>query len=220
MTPAERGQLSNGQRKKLVKKYQKAMRKAGKPVEDLKIEGGEKKKQNKTSSNDELNFSIFDIRVGRVMKAWKHPDFDRLFCEHIDLGEETHRTVATGLWGKIPVSEFENSRVLVMCNLPDKPLKNGFVSRGMVLAAEAEDGTVELIRPPDGAPLGTKVMCKGHDQGASMASSWMKRKTKQWKPVLAKLKTDNKAVACYMGVPLTCNGAVCAAKSLKGATIK
>ena len=222
MTPEERAQISKGQRKKLVKKYQKAMKKAGKPVEDLEVagDGDSKAKKKGKNSNDALDFSIFDIRVGHVMKAWKHPDFDRLFCEHIDLGEETHRTVATGLWGKVPVSDFENSRVLVMCNLPEKPLKNGFVSKGMVLAAEAEDGTVELIRPPANVPLGTKVMCKGHDQGDCKASSWMQRKSKKWKPVLAKLKTDDKAVACYMGVPLTCDGAVCAAKSLKGAMIK
>jgi len=218
MTPSERGQISKGQRKKLEKKYQKAMKKLGKKVDALKVDGGDDKKSNNGSG--ELDFSIFDIRVGLVTKAWKHPDFDRLFCEHIDLGEKTHRTVATGLWGKIPVSEFENSRVLVMCNLPDKDLKNGFVSKGMVLAAEAQDGSVELIRPPKDAPLGTKVMCKGYDQGDCMAPNWMKRKSKKWKPVLAKLKTDDKAIACYMGVPLTCGDKACAANSLKGATIK
>lgn len=31
--------------------------------------------------------SKLDVRVGVIVKAWEHPDSDKLFCEEIDLGE-------------------------------------------------------------------------------------------------------------------------------------
>lgn len=31
--------------------------------------------------------SKLDMRVGVIVKAWEHPDSEKLFCEEIDLGE-------------------------------------------------------------------------------------------------------------------------------------
>lgn len=31
--------------------------------------------------------SKLDVRVGTIVKAWEHPDSEKLFCEEIDLGE-------------------------------------------------------------------------------------------------------------------------------------
>merc|ERR1712127_867518 len=38
-----------------------------------------------------------DIRVGRITKVWEHPEADKLYCEEIDLGEESPRQIASGL---------------------------------------------------------------------------------------------------------------------------
>merc|ERR1719158_1997541 len=32
-------------------------------------------------------FSKLDIRVGKVVKAWHHPDADKLFVEEVDVGD-------------------------------------------------------------------------------------------------------------------------------------
>ena len=44
-----------------------------------------------------VNFGMADIRVGRIVDAWLHADSDTLFCEHIDIGEEAPRPIASGI---------------------------------------------------------------------------------------------------------------------------
>lgn len=36
--------------------------------------------------------SKLDIRVGVIVKAWKHPDSDKLYCDEVDLGEVQYTT--------------------------------------------------------------------------------------------------------------------------------
>ena len=38
---------------------------------------------------DQPEFTKMDIRVGQILKVWQHPDADTLFCEEIDVGEES-----------------------------------------------------------------------------------------------------------------------------------
>jgi tRNA-binding EMAP/Myf-like protein len=40
---------------------------------------------------------LLDIRVGRVVKAWLHPEADTLYVEEVDVGEEQPRTICSGL---------------------------------------------------------------------------------------------------------------------------
>lgn len=40
-----------------------------------------------SAATDEGEPSKLDMRVGVIVKAWEHPDSDKLFCEEIDLGE-------------------------------------------------------------------------------------------------------------------------------------
>ncbi len=69
------------------------------------------------------------------MKVWHHPDADKLFCEEIDVGEESPRQIASGLRQHYSLEEMQDRKVLVVCNL--KPAKIvGFESNGMVLAAK------------------------------------------------------------------------------------
>ena len=87
-----------------------------------------------------------DIRVGTIVKAWPHPDSDKLWCEEIDIGEDTPRQIASGLRAFYPdVAMMTGRRCLVVCNL--KPAKlGGFKSEGMVLCAgNAEHTQVEFV---------------------------------------------------------------------------
>ena len=38
-----------------------------------------------------------DIRVGKIVKVWKHPDSEKLYCEEIDVGNGEIRKIASGL---------------------------------------------------------------------------------------------------------------------------
>lgn len=49
---------------------------------------------------------LVDMRVGRVLKAYKHEDADKLYVEEVDVGEEEPRMICSGL---VPYMEAEVS---------------------------------------------------------------------------------------------------------------
>jgi tRNA-binding EMAP/Myf-like protein len=40
---------------------------------------------------------LVDLRVGRVLKAYKHEEADKLYVEEVDVGEEEPRQICSGL---------------------------------------------------------------------------------------------------------------------------
>jgi methionyl-tRNA synthetase len=139
--------------------------------------GGPKKEQKKQSGGSkskiaeaDITVAKLDIRVGLIRKAEKHPDADSLYVEEIDVGEDTPRTVVSGLVKFIPLEEMQvallkhhlvfldclamhrvtgfltpvmnmqNRKVCVLCNLKPVAMR-GIKSHAMVLAASNEDHT-------------------------------------------------------------------------------
>lgn len=52
--------------------------------------------------------SGLDLRVGRILKAWKHPEADSLYVEEVDCGEaEGPRTICSGLVKYIPEDQMQ-----------------------------------------------------------------------------------------------------------------
>ena len=49
---------------------------------------------------------LVDMRVGKVLKAYKHEDADKLYVEEVDMGEEEPRQICSGL---VPYMEAEVS---------------------------------------------------------------------------------------------------------------
>jgi tRNA-binding EMAP/Myf-like protein len=125
-----------------------------------------------------------ELRVGKIVKAWPHEKvraclcgceyemiitFDcpclqseKLWCEHIDIGEPAPRTIASGLREYYKnVSDLEGRSVVVVCNLKPRNML-GFESQGMVLCASNADHTVvEFIDLPAGTPPGTRITVPG-----------------------------------------------------------
>ena len=122
-----------------------------------------KKAKQAAAPSTEIDVSKLDIRVGVITKAWEHEDADKLFCEEIDIGEESPRLIASGLKAYYDVEDLVGQRVLVLANLKARKLA-GFASHGMVLCAANEDGSkVEFVVPPEGAEVGERVMVDGFD---------------------------------------------------------
>jgi phenylalanyl-tRNA synthetase alpha chain len=111
-----------------------------------------------------IDVSKLDIRVGVITKAWLHEEADKLFCEEIDIGEESGpRNIASGLRAHYNLEDLEGQRVLVLANLKTRKML-GFPSHGMVLCAATEDGSkVEFIEPPSDAKIGERVLCEGFE---------------------------------------------------------
>lgn len=122
------------------------------------------KKNTQAPGSDQIDISKLDIRVGVITKAWNHEEADKLFCEEIDIGEESGpRQIASGLRAHYKLEDLEGQRVLVLANLKTRKLV-GFPSHGMVLCAASEDGSkVEFIEPPADAKIGERISCEGYD---------------------------------------------------------
>ena len=136
------------------------------------------------------------------MKAWPHPESEKLYCEEIDVGEENVRTIASGLQPYYSVDEMQNRNILVVCNL--KPSKMaGFVSQGMVLCAKDGQGTVEFVNPPEGSKPGDIITVEGTPVGkyGPFVPNQVKKK-KIWECVAEKLKSNGDRVACWDNIPL------------------
>mmetsp|Transcript_36956 Transcript_36956/g.44702 ORF Transcript_36956/g.44702 Transcript_36956/m.44702 type:complete len:257 (-) Transcript_36956:210-980(-) len=99
-----------------------------------------------------------DIRVGKIVKAWVHPDADSLYVEEVDCGEEDGpRTICSGLVKYVPEAELQDRMVAVLCNLKPRNMR-GIKSNGMLLAASDEaHETVELLSIPEGAAIGERI---------------------------------------------------------------
>lgn len=123
---------------------------------------------------DQPDICKLEFKVGKIIKAWVHPEADKLYCEEIDVGEEKPRLIASGLRRHYTLEEMQNRRVVVVSNLKAKKLA-GFASFGMVLCAAAaaaveeqqesneehKEEKVEFIEPPEGAKVGEVITFQG-----------------------------------------------------------
>eukprot|EP00505_MAST-04D_sp_SCG-Rhode-Island_P004505 Stramenopile-MAST_4_protein_4505 len=162
-----------------------------------KKKGGVAVKGNEDSDECTL-FSKADIRVGKIVKVWNHPDSEKLFCEEIDVGEDAPRQIASGLRAHYSLADMNGRMVLTVCNLKSAKL-GGFTSHGMVLCAK-RDGQVEFVDPPAGAKPGDEVYIDG-PKGAKATPAAMKKK-KIFEAIAKDLKTNFEKVACWNNAPL------------------
>ena len=188
-------------------------------------EDGKKKKEKKertseakapTASTKRVDVSTLDVRVGRVTKAWEHPDAEKLWCENIDLGEKGVRQICSGLRAFKTKEQMEGARVCVIVNVKPGKLRD-VKSDGLVLCASNADHTeVDFVIPPEGAAIGERVAFPGFE---GEPEEVLNPKKKQLDAVCLDLKTNAEGVACYKDVPFTTSAGACTS-SLKNCFIK
>ena len=168
------------------------------------------------ADEDQAEFTKIDIRVGQIVKVWYHEEADKLFCEEIDVGEESGpRQIASGLRGHYTLEEMQDKKVLVVCNLKASKIV-GFTSNGMVLAAKG-DGKVELVSPPHDAKIGERVFID--DLVGEPYTSAQVKKKKTMEAVAKDLKTGEGGVATWDGKAIQTSAGPCSVASLVGAPI-
>jgi methionyl-tRNA synthetase len=105
-----------------------------------------------------LQLSDVDLRVGKIIKVLPHPNAEKLYIEHVDLGDDEPVQIVSGLVGHYTPESLVGQHIIVVKNL--KPAKlRGEMSYGMLLAAEDAAKTVGLILAPD-AVIGARVVTK------------------------------------------------------------
>lgn len=160
--------------------------------------------------------SRIDFRVGKITKVWQHEKAERLFCEEIDVGESSARTVASALRGFYSEEDLLGRLVIVVCNLKEAKLQ-GFLSNGMVLAAKSSDGKVELVDPPSESSVGDRVYCDG--VGGSPWPSTKVKKEKAWDAVVVDLKTNMHGHVVWRDTILRTSKGECFVRTLKNAPV-
>jgi len=164
--------------------------------------------------------------VGLITKAWEHPEADKLYCEEIDVGEESPRTIASGLRPYISsADQLEGKKCIVVCNLKSRKML-GFVSHGMVLcASDGDKSRVALIRPPAEAKIGERVSVVGTDFTAEDAKPFAENKVGK-KKVLEKMlltgefmrTNEETGTVEFLGKELLTSAGVCSSV-IRGGTI-
>ncbi|CAL5033971.1 unnamed protein product [Urochloa decumbens] len=190
------------------------------PVEEAKpaAPSGEEKAE---PTVEELA-GLLDIRVGRVVKAWRHPEADTLYVEEVDVGEAEPRTICSGLVNFLPIEELQESSVIVLANLKPRNMR-GIKSNGMLMAAsDASHENVELLTPPDGSVSGERVWFGSEEEKDSQsdpASPNQVQKKKIWESVQPHLKTTDNCIAVLGEHPMRTSAGPVFCKSLQGARV-
>ncbi|KAK8883255.1 hypothetical protein M9Y10_045906 [Tritrichomonas musculus] len=175
------------------------------PAEGKGKKAQKKPQQNAPKQEEDTRdpFSWIDVRIGKIVKVWPHPNADTLYCEEIDVGNGVIKHVVTGVRNYVPIEEMQDRHVVVFCNI--KPSKiRGQPSESMVFAgSNADHSVVELLDPPADAPIGTRIVCGDFVQGEVPG---VDKKGKYWEAVSANhnLSINADHLACYKGVPLSC----------------
>ena len=196
--------------KAIAKKEAKAAEKAA------AAEAGEKGGGDASAAEKEVDVSVVDIRVGKIVKAWEHPEADKLWAEEIDVGLEKPLQVCSCLREFKTLEDMTNAEVLVICNMKPNKMR-GLNSEAMVLCASNEAHTkVDFVKPPSGAKIGERVTFEGFEGEPEKV---LNPKKKQLDKVLPKLKTDADGVACYDGKKAMTSAGPCSS-SLKDCFIK
>ncbi|KAM8975951.1 tyrosine--tRNA ligase, cytoplasmic [Pelodytes ibericus] len=167
---------------------------------------------------EELDPSLLDLRVGKVLKVNRHPDADTLYVQSIDVGEENPRSVVSGLVQYVTSDQLLGRSVVLLCNLKPQKMR-GVESQGMLLCASitGENKQVEPLDPPEGSSPGERVYVEGHEKGESEGE--LKPKKKVFEKLQVDFRISEALYAQWKGKnfrtklgPVTC-------KSLKGGSI-
>ena len=96
-------------------------------------------------------FSKLDLRVAEILDVKDHPNADKLYLLHIDVGALGKRVLVAGMKPYYNPEEITGKRIVIVSNLEPAKIR-GVTSAGMLLAAEDKAGTVTLLNPGDAKP--------------------------------------------------------------------
>ncbi|XP_071724597.1 uncharacterized protein [Rutidosis leptorrhynchoides] len=157
--------------------------------------------------------NTLDLRVGKILKAWRHEEADSLYVEEIDIGEPEPRIICSGLVKYIPLDDLQDKSVVVLANLKPRNMR-GVKSYGMLMAAsDASHENVELLEPPVGSVPGERIWFGTEDEKEKLpeaASANQIAKKKIWEQVQPHLATTDGCVArlCGSHLMITSGGSV------------
>merc|ERR1711962_567843 len=164
----------------------------------------------------DINVSKLNMKVGKIVSVEKHPDADTLYVEKVDVGEERHRQVVSGLVKSYTLEEMQGRVGVFLLNL--KPAKmRGVLSEGMIMCASSPE-KVETLEVPPGAAIGDSVTCPAYP---GTPDDQLNPKKKHWEAIAKDLFVKPDGVASYKGDSFTIVGkGNCVAPTMRECIIK
>lgn len=104
-------------------------------------------------------FSKLDLRVAKIIEVKDHPQADKLYLMDIDLGPLGSRTIVAGMKAYYSKEDLIGKSIVVVINLKPAVIR-GIESKGMLLAAEDDQGIVSLLIPKNANP-GAEIFIDG-----------------------------------------------------------
>jgi methionyl-tRNA synthetase len=101
------------------------------------------------------DFAKVVLKVGKVLAAEPVPKADKLLKLTVDVGEGSPRTIGAGIALSYKPEQLVGRNVVVVANLKPRAIR-GIESRGMLLAAGADEKALSLVDPGP-LPPGTEV---------------------------------------------------------------
>jgi methionyl-tRNA synthetase len=130
-----------------------AVTKAVKPSVAAPATSSESGKNDFISIDD---FAKVDLRIALIVDCQLVEGSDKLLKLTLDVGEEKHRTVFSGIKSAYTPEALKGKHTVMVANLAPRKMKFG-MSEGMVLAASGEGTGLYILEPHDGAKPGMKV---------------------------------------------------------------
>ena len=101
------------------------------------------------------DFAKLQFAVGEIIACEEVKKSRKLLCNQVRIGNEV-RQILSGIKSSYSPAEMVGKKVMVITNL--KPAKlAGMESQGMILCAEAPDGTLSLMTPERDVPSGSEI---------------------------------------------------------------
>jgi methionyl-tRNA synthetase len=110
------------------------------------------------------DFKKIDIVVGKILSAEKIPETDKLLKLSVDIGEDTPRTIVSGISLYFPdCSVLVGKKCMFVANLEPRIIR-GIESKGMLFAVSGGDtmpkggqGDFSLLEPDDSIKVGSRA---------------------------------------------------------------
>lgn len=111
-------------------------------------------------SNEHISidhFAQMEIKIGEIKEAERVPETDKLVLLTVDVGEGEPRQIVSGIAEYIEGPEsLIGKKFPFVTNLEPRKIK-GIESQGMIMAAQADDGTFAFLEPHVDLPAGSTI---------------------------------------------------------------
>ncbi|MBM7712734.1 methionine--tRNA ligase [Enterococcus xiangfangensis] len=135
------------------------MTEGGQPEEE-KIKWDPEETELVSVKDKQIKFDVFEkieLKVAEVMECKPVEGADKLLQFRLDAGDDQDRQILSGIAQFYPDPEaLVGKKLVIVANLKPRKMR-GEISQGMILSAEAPDGTLKVIEAPKTMPNGAIV---------------------------------------------------------------